>query len=99
MADVKINQAELGRLLTGSEGPVYRDLNRRLNLIRNEARRLAPVDRGILRGSIEQEIRVTGSSIVGRVGTNVEYAIHQEFGTRFMAARPFLRPALSAGLR
>lgn len=29
-----------------------------------------------------------------RVGTNVEYAIWVEFGTRRMAARPFLRPAL-----
>ena len=29
----------------------------------------------------------------GYVGTNVQYAIYQEFGTRNMKARPFLRPA------
>lgn len=28
-----------------------------------------------------------------RVGTNVEYALYLEFGTRRMAPRPFLRPA------
>lgn len=27
------------------------------------------------------------------VGTNVEYAPYQELGTKFMGARPFLRPA------
>ena len=30
------------------------------------------------------------------VGTNVEYAPHQEFGTRHMAAHPFLRPAIES---
>lgn len=29
-----------------------------------------------------------------RVGTNVEYAPYLEFGTRKMAARPFMRPAV-----
>ena len=30
------------------------------------------------------------------VGSNLEYAIYQEFGTRKMAARPYLRPAIFA---
>jgi len=34
----------------------------------------------------------TSASIL--VGTNLEYAKHQEYGTSKMAARPFLRPAL-----
>jgi hypothetical protein len=33
------------------------------------------------------------------VGTTAEYAIYVEFGTRKMQAQPFLRPALSEGLR
>lgn len=49
------------------------------------------VDTGRLRQSI-------GVQKVGeghyRVGTNVEYAPYLEFGTRRMAARPFMRPAL-----
>ena len=29
-----------------------------------------------------------------RIGSPVEYGTYHEFGTRYMAARPFLRPAL-----
>jgi HK97 gp10 family phage protein len=29
------------------------------------------------------------------VGSNLEYAIYQEFGTRYMAARPYMRPAIA----
>jgi len=28
-----------------------------------------------------------------RIGTNVEYGVYQEYGTKKMAARPYLRPA------
>ena len=46
----------------------------------------------------------TGDDAVGtpddtisvNIGTNVDYAQHQEYGTRFMDAQPFLRPALHA---
>ena len=34
-----------------------------------------------------------------RVGTNAFYAIYLEFGTRRMAARPFIRPALEKVMR
>lgn len=29
----------------------------------------------------------------GYVGSNLEYAVYQEFGTRYMAPQPYLRPA------
>jgi len=61
--------------------------------LRNEAVRRCPVDTGRLRQSI-------GLQKVGdghyRVGTNVVYAPYVEFGTRRMAAQPFMRPALEA---
>lgn len=44
---------------------------------------------GTLRGSITHAVQ--GDSAY--VGTNVEYAPYVEMGTRYMAARPFLRPA------
>jgi HK97 gp10 family phage protein len=33
------------------------------------------------------------------VGTNVKYGVYLEFGTRKMAPRPFLKPALKKSLR
>lgn len=41
----------------------------------------APIDKGILRGSIHSEVRSIGNDIVGIVGTNIEYAQFQESGT------------------
>ena len=58
--------------------------------VANHAKTLAPVDTGNLRGSIDYAMESNNTAIVG---TNLEYAIYQEFGTRKMAAQPFLRPA------
>ena len=50
----------------------------------------APVDTGALRASITSK----PAGMRCDIGTNVEYAIYQEFGTYKMAAHPFLVPAL-----
>ena len=60
-------------------------------LIANEARRLAPVDTGNLVNSIHHVLEAGALAAV--VGTNIEYAIHQEMGTIKMAVQPFLVPA------
>ena len=52
---------------------------------------VAPVGGGRLKGSIDY--RIEGDT--GYVGSPVEYAIYQEFGTRYMAPQPFLRPAIA----
>lgn len=54
------------------------------------AQLLAPVDTGRLRNSITHI--VNGDSVV--IGTNVEYAVYQEFGTSKMKAQPYLKPAV-----
>ena len=59
--------------------------------IEYEAKRLCPVDTGRLRASITTEKIDTATY---GVGTNVEYAPYVEFGTRKMAAQPYLRPAV-----
>ena len=52
-------------------------------LVSRYARKNAPVDTGRLRASILPEIRASaGNEILGVVGSNVEYAPYQEFGTR-----------------
>lgn len=63
--------------------------------VQNDARALCPVDTGRLRSSIMTH---RGTDAVGRyvdIGTNVFYAPYVEYGTRFMAAQPFLRPAMA----
>src|SRR5688500_8616114 len=58
--------------------------------IEAKAKQLAPVDTGLLRNSLQT--RVDGP-LKATVGTNVEYASHQEFGTRHQKGKPFLTPA------
>lgn len=52
---------------------------------------LAPVDEGDLAGSGEPAPGDGPNS--RRVVFTKDYAMHQEFGTMFMPAQPFLRPA------
>lgn len=61
----------------------------------SDARREAPVDTGRLRSSIGSEIVMgSGSEIIGKVGSKVEYASYQEYGTRYQKGKPYLRPAV-----
>jgi len=62
--------------------------------IEKDAKTKAPVDTGRLKSSITHKVDQTGAhSISGQVGTNVFYAIYQEFGTTRMKAHPYLLPA------
>jgi len=49
---------------------------------------------GTLGRSVTHEVEKTSHGVVGRVGTNITYAVPLEFGTSKMAARPFMRPGL-----
>jgi len=57
----------------------------------DEITQMKAVDTGRLRGSITHA--VSGNDVY--IGTNVEYAPYVELGTRKMAARPFLRNAIT----
>lgn len=59
----------------------------------NRAQQLAPVLTGNLRRSIHMEPSPDRKSLL--IGTDVEYAPYQEFGTSRMPAHPFLRPAFA----
>lgn len=73
-------------------------------LIASDAKTRAPVDEGILMSSIGSathpagtwEIKKLGSQIVGKLGSRLEYASYQEYGTRFQSGKPYMRPALAA---
>ena len=54
------------------------------------------VDTGQLRRSIFMIVRKTGKGrVVGFVGTTLKYGKYLEYGTRRMAARPYLRTTLA----
>lgn len=57
---------------------------------------LAPVDTGRLRDSITHETHAEEESVY--VGTNVEYAAYQEYGTSRMKAHPYLKPGIMNNL-
>ena len=71
-------------------------------VVQAEAKRRAPIDTGLLRGSIASRVRSKDGDIVGQVGTNVHYAIHVEYGHRagkkgtFVPGRFFLKGALDS---
>lgn len=62
--------------------------------VQTRSKRNAPVDTGRLRSSIQVETFNAG--LAQRVGTRVNYAAYQEFGTVKMKAQPFLFPAAEA---
>lgn len=57
---------------------------------------LAPVDTGRLRDSITHEVDESEEAVY--IGTNVEYAAYQEYGTSRMKAHPYLKPGIMNNL-
>ena len=53
---------------------------------------------GELRQSVKTALKTEGRKIIGMVGTDKEYGKILEFGSRFMAARPWLRPSFDKAL-
>lgn len=78
---VVMDEAGLYALLESEEGPVGRDLLRRTLRVHARAVELCPVDEDVLRNSIDWEVGRDPNGLYGRVGTNVDYAIHVERGT------------------
>lgn len=96
MANVRFtpDQGALRALLESPNGEVAKDLERRALKVERSAKRACPVDTGRLRSSITHEIQQDAQGLLAVIGTDVNYAPYVELGTRYMAAQPFLRPAL-----
>lgn len=99
MADVEVifSQPVLDELFESRSGPMAKALDERASRIALAAKNYAPVRTGFLRSSIYHELGVDGQGLFANVGARAHYAAFVEFGTRFMAAQPFLRPALFSG--
>ncbi len=50
-------------------------------IVEAQAKALAPVDTGNLKGSIHPDVQVKGKKVIGRVYSALEYALYVEFGT------------------
>lgn len=96
MARVILNHVAIEDLLGSKEGPVGRDLLRRARRVETYAKKLAPVDTDRLRTSIGYSLNRDEKGLFVRIGSEVEYAIYQELGTRYQSGTPYLRPALKA---
>jgi len=55
------------------------------------AKEVCPVDTGDLKGSISLELTNNGFS--AEVEPHQDYAAYVEYGTRYMSAQPYMRPA------
>lgn len=81
------------------EEATFSQIERALEKVGLTAERYAklacPVDTGRLRNSISH----THDKNTAYIGTNVEYAPYVEMGTKKMAARPYLKPAIADHIR
>ena len=93
MADVTFDEAQWARDMS-LEGPAGRYMQRLALQVETNAKRMAPVDTGRLRSSIEHTVSGNGDSLHADIFSHVNYAIYQELGTRYQSGQAFLRPAL-----
>lgn len=56
-------------------------VNKATSLVHGQAKSLAPVNTGNLKGSIHMKVTKSGKRITGKVYTNLSYAMYVEFGT------------------
>ena len=102
---VKVDLIKYGDAMKGVDAGVEKALQKICAKTVAQAKQLAPVAEkfgGTLKGSLtystsEKKGKLESTPKKGEafVGTNVEYAVYQEFGTRHIPPQPFLRPAVA----
>jgi hypothetical protein len=76
-------QKEMDRIVEDMSGdPVKAAMAKATLIVTRDARRNAPVDRGVLRASIVPQVVTRTNEVQGIVGSNVKYAPYQEFAIR-----------------
>lgn len=76
-------QAKADQMIEDLHGkPMLQGMRKATLLVSTDAKLLAPVDTGRLRGSITPDVRLQGFQTIGVVGSNVLYAPYMELGTK-----------------
>jgi HK97 gp10 family phage protein len=83
-------QAAMERFDSGMQRYVHRQLASWAADVKALAKQLVPVRTGYLRSTIYAKVE----EWVAEIGAEASYAMFVEFGTRYMAARPYLYPAI-----
>lgn len=60
---------------------IEKNMTKAVSLVHAQAKGLAPVDYGFLKGSIHMSVKKNSNEVIGKVYTNSEYASFVEFGT------------------
>jgi HK97 gp10 family phage protein len=92
--DVKVRN-NLPRITSQIEKALSEAVRKAAFGIEATAKTLCPVDTGTLHASLQTRVE---SPTKATVGTSVEYAQYQEFGTRHQKGKAFLTPAADAEL-
>lgn len=79
-AEIRINEAALQKMLRNPKGQVARGTLKLGKKVERKAKRLVPVDHGILRNSISTELIIRRGP-VARIGTKMKYALVVHNGT------------------
>ena len=95
LQELQREQERIIRELAGA--PMLEAMRDSTLTVQRYARQNAPWDTGRLRASILPEVQSEGKIIMGIVGSNVEYAPYQEFGTGAYAMYPTAKSARMSG--
>lgn len=79
-AEIHVNKAALQHMLRNPKGQVARGILKIGKKVERKAKRLTPVDHGVLRNSITTELIIRRGP-VARIGTKVKYALYVHEGT------------------
>lgn len=92
--DVKVTKNKLGGYARGLKPRIAAAVQATASDIETYAKVLAPVSTGALRDSITAQ---SDGDLSAVVGSDLDYAVYQEYGTSRMPAQPFLTPATDQG--
>lgn len=69
------------------EEGIYKGVGQFVSKVQADAKTLCPTDTGMLRNSITTSVKYEDGEIVGKVGSNLKYAVYVEVGTGPVGAK------------